>query len=145
LNIKMRLIIHQTTFSDLKTGLTYTLIGTVGFIFIRFNHSLFNIIPPCLFRQMTGIPCPACGATHTGYYLSHFQIVPAFLTNPFFFFIFTGLMLWCVNTLAGLIFKKNLQIILSVKESRIIRFILIISLPLNWFYLFLVNYLIGSK
>ncbi|MBN2410551.1 DUF2752 domain-containing protein [candidate division KSB1 bacterium] len=141
----MRLKIRHTTFSDLKLGFIYLLIGTVGFIFTRFNPNLFETIPPCLFRQITGIPCPACGATHSGYYLSHFQIIPAFLTNPFFFILFVGLIVWGCNTAAGLIFKKKLQLILTVQESKIIRFIIITSFPLNWLYLIIVNYFIGRK
>ncbi len=141
----MRLKIRHTTFSDLKLGFIYLLIGTVGFFFTRLNHNIFDIIPPCLFRQITGIPCPACGATHSGYYLSHLQIIPAFLINPFFFILFVGLIVWGGNTVAGLFFKKKLQIILTVQETKIIRFIIIVSFPLNWLYLIFVNYFIGRK
>jgi len=141
----MRIKIRHTTFSDLKLGFIYLLIGAVGFLFTRFNHNLFDIIPPCLWRQITGIPCPACGATHSAFYLSHLQIIPAFITNPFFFILFAGLIVWGGNTLAGLVFKKNIQFILTVQESRIFRIILIFSFPLNWIYLVFMNYFIGRK
>ena len=141
----MRLKIRHTTFSDLKLGFIYLLIGIVGFLFTRFNQNLFDIIPPCMFHEITGIPCPTCGATHCGYYLSRAQFIPAFVSNPFIFFLFIGLVLWGGNTLAGLVLNKNIKFILTVKESRIIRILLILSLPLNWIYLILLNYFTGRN
>jgi len=141
----MRLKIRHTSFSELKLGFIYLLIGIIGFIFVRLNQNLFDTIPPCMFRQITGIPCPTCGATHSGYYLSHFQFIQAFLANPFIFFLFIGLILWGANTLAGLAFKKNIQILLTIKESKLARIIMISSFPLNWIFLILMNYFTGRK
>jgi hypothetical protein len=43
-------------------------LGMVGYSWIILNHYLFRTEKPtlnvCLFRQVTGIPCPSCGTTH---------------------------------------------------------------------------------
>jgi hypothetical protein len=39
-------------------------------------------MPPCLFRSLTGIPCPACGATHAALALSRLDPIAAWVSNP---------------------------------------------------------------
>lgn len=134
----MRIIIKQTTISTLKTGLAYTLIGAAGFFIARYYANIFKLVPPCMFRHLTGIPCPACGALHSGYYMAHFQFMQALAANPFFFIVYVGLVFLAANTLAGYIFKKNLHFICSEQEYRLLRILIIIALPLNWIYLVIV-------
>jgi len=38
--------------------------------------------PPCLFRAITGLPCPTCGATHAVVALSHLDVAGALVANP---------------------------------------------------------------
>lgn len=37
----------------------------------------------CLFRRLTGLPCPGCGLTRSWVYLMHGDLTHAFLSNPF--------------------------------------------------------------
>ena len=40
-------------------------------------------LPPCAFREMTGLPCPSCGLTTSMAYMAQFQFGRAFFANPF--------------------------------------------------------------
>ena len=37
---------------------------------------------PCIFRQLTGIPCPTCGTTRTALALADLDLAGAFVVNP---------------------------------------------------------------
>ncbi|MBN2190569.1 MAG: DUF2752 domain-containing protein [Candidatus Aureabacteria bacterium] len=45
-------------------------------------------LPPCLFYETTGIPCPFCGATTSFACLAKGRIVEGFKANPFAFLLF---------------------------------------------------------
>jgi hypothetical protein len=38
--------------------------------------------PPCLFRSLTGLPCPTCGTTRAVVALSHLDLTRALALNP---------------------------------------------------------------
>jgi len=50
-------------------------------------------IPPCLFHQMTGQPCPFCGATRSIVYMAHGDIGMALYLYPLGPVIFLGVVL----------------------------------------------------
>jgi Protein of unknown function (DUF2752) len=37
----------------------------------------------CLFKEVTGLPCPSCGTTRSLLLLLHGEVSAAFMTNPF--------------------------------------------------------------
>lgn len=37
----------------------------------------------CIFRRLTGLPCPGCGLTRSWVYLMHGDLSQAFISNPF--------------------------------------------------------------
>lgn len=137
----LKINIVSRSFADLQVGLAYTVIGIIGLALVYFTPQVINYFPPCLFRSWTGIRCPACGATHTGLYLGHLQFVRAFLTNPLFFFLFILLALWSINSIIGLLLKRNLIFILTDREKKLIRRIIIWSIPVNWLYLIVLSLL----
>jgi hypothetical protein len=132
----VRVIIRQRSFVDLQVGLAYTIIGILGVAIARFYPMAINLVPPCLFHYLTGIPCPACGATRAGLSLSHLRFSNAFSSNPFFCCFFIGLALWGINTAIGLVFRKNLSLVLSNKEQAVLRAIIVVLFFSSWIYLF---------
>jgi len=117
--------------------IAYALLGSLGLAIAHYFPEIIGIVPPCLFRYMTGIPCPACGATRSGLYISQFQIAGAFTANPFFFGLFVALLIWGINTFAGLVFKKNLSFTLSMSEQKVLRVVLMGAFFISWVYLIL--------
>lgn len=45
-------------------------------------------LPPCVFLQLTGIPCPSCGLTTSFAHAAHLHWVASFTTQPFGFVAF---------------------------------------------------------
>lgn len=71
------------------------LASLTGYIWI-----IFNIISPngmqtpdlCLFKNVTGIPCPSCGTTHAVLKLVHMDWTGAIMDNPLGYVIGIGLL-----------------------------------------------------
>ncbi len=49
---------------------------------LPFAPAAAPLAPPCLFRSLTGLPCPTCGATHAVVALSHLDFGAALIANP---------------------------------------------------------------
>jgi hypothetical protein len=139
----MKIIIVTRRISELRLGLSLGLLTVLGWYVGYFFKDGFSTLPPCLFRVIVGIPCPACGASRAGIALSHLNIFQGFLSNPLFFIIFTGMALMGGNALVGLVWGKNLSIALSEPEQKWLRIILLLSLPVNWGYL-IVHHLLSQ-
>jgi len=41
-----------------------------------------ELVPPCLFRSMTGLPCPTCGSTRAVLALARLDLAGAVALNP---------------------------------------------------------------
>lgn len=53
-----------------------------------------TLYPPCLFRSITGVPCPGCGLTHAAHLLLHGDWTGAWSANPLALFVVPSLGLW---------------------------------------------------
>jgi hypothetical protein len=136
----MKLLIRSTKFSDLQIGLILLILGMLGMAISLFFPGQVSRMPGCLFRAWTGVPCPSCGATHAGMQLSHAHLFRALRINPFFSLLYIGMALSALNAISGLIFGKNIAIARSERESRLLRNLLVLSVPLNWLYLVAVRF-----
>jgi hypothetical protein len=45
---------------------------------------LTDMVPACVFRTVTGIPCPSCGITRSLVHLAHGDIAGSLILNPLF-------------------------------------------------------------
>jgi len=78
-----------------KLYLFVTLASVVGCLWV-----LFNVISPggahtpdlCIFKNITGIPCPSCGTTHAVLKLMHLDWKGAFYDNPLGYIIAAALL-----------------------------------------------------
>ena len=66
-----------------------------------------NRFSVCLFKTVTGIPCPSCGTTRAVVLLLHGQVLPSILLNPFGLIIAFFLILVPVWIIADLILRKE--------------------------------------
>lgn len=110
------------------------LIGLLGFLVARFVP-IAVIIPfwGCMFRQVTGIPCPGCGLTRVADRFAHFNVVGALKANPLGTVaaaFFAVMMVWSFLHLA---FKVPIpELVLDEKEWRRVRWATL--------FLFVANY-----
>ena len=80
----MRLTLAELKKTDLDHEKIWGAVGAGLFLFIQCLPSWFISQYPCLFKKITGIPCPSCGVTRTLLLLGHGDFASAFTVSPFF-------------------------------------------------------------
>lgn len=93
--------------------------------------------PGCWIRQLTGIPCPTCGATRCAMSLASGDLVGAWWYNPLIFVCYGATLLVNFYAAAVLLFRfPRLRFAyLPSKVKRALGALFIIALALNWIYL----------
>ncbi len=85
----------------------------------------------CILREITGVPCPACGSTRAFFAASHGRIAEAFLLNPLLVAAAAGGGAWLVLRLG---FGRTLTLDLSTRARRALWSAAAVVLALNWAY-----------
>lgn len=62
--------------------LTIIITIIVGYFFLYYSSSSLDGFTFCIFKAVTGLPCPACGSTRATVFLLHYDLYSAFLFNP---------------------------------------------------------------
>jgi len=94
------------------------------------NH--FSI---CIFKNLTGIPCAACGTTRGLKYLVRGYFEQALMMNPLSyltFFVSISLIVWIINDLIKK--QETLFPFISKKVPVVFIIIIIILTGLNWYW-----------
>lgn len=121
----------------------FLLLCLAGYAWIFFNlyHHSSNesLINACMFKNITGIPCPSCGTTRGILLLINFDFIDAFMTNPFSYIVMLLMILIPVWILFDLLFKSNsflktyFYMDLRLKEPKII-IPIFIAIIINWIW-----------
>lgn len=121
-----------------------------GFLLARFAAPFFKLLPACTFRQVTGVPCPSCGATRAGLALAQGDLLVALSNNPLVVIGLSILFGWSVYRVferwSGKIFSNRLsqkvtKILGAYFEStkferrQRLRWLVIGTMAMNWLYL----------
>jgi hypothetical protein len=94
------------------------------------------LVPECVFKGLTGIPCPTCGATRSVVHLSHGDIAAALFMNPLSVLFMIAAVTYFLYCLITLIFGlPRLIITLSDQEKNIMRTGVVMILLAQWVYL----------
>jgi hypothetical protein len=93
--------------------------------------------PRCWVRQLTGLPCPTCGATRCALSLAHGDWIGACRHNPLIFVCYGITLLVDLYAAAVLLFRlprlRLAKLPLAVKRT--LSTMIIIALTANWIYL----------
>ena len=121
---------------ELEFGIIYGGIVLLAILAGRFLPVL-AAAPSCVFRALTGLPCPTCGSTRSIVHLAHGDIVHAFVMNPLTAACaFVGV-IYLFYTVLSLVFDMpRIKFVLTEKEKDGIRIAVVMILLLNWVYLF---------
>jgi hypothetical protein len=91
-------------------------------------------LPPCIFLQLTGIPCPSCGLTTSFAHAAHLNWLASFTTQPF------GFVAFCLTALSipgacYLIYRRIAweQVLYAPASNRVMYLLLALYL-LSWVY-----------
>jgi hypothetical protein len=124
-----------------KLYITILLAAAFGYIWIFLNF--YGIISPsvttCLFKTMTGLPCPSCGATRSALEICHGHFLQGLLLNPIGYIITMMLLIipgWIVKDLISdedtfYNFYQKVELLLKRKLIAIPAVILLLS---NWYW-----------
>jgi len=113
----------------------FVAIGTIAFAGI-WQHQL-ELLPPCLFKHLTGIPCPTCGVTRSVVSLSKLDLYDSFLYNPLSMISIFALILFSPAFITAWLFRKRLEIVLAERDRKFLRISLVLVLMANWAFLIL--------
>jgi hypothetical protein len=93
----------------------------------RMNFAL----PMCLFKRITGLPCPTCGTTRGMMHLLHGDVVGAWLYNPL---VFTVLSIAAAVILVRILWRVEVRVELSRPERVGFWCVLAVAVLANWAY-----------
>lgn len=89
----------------------FLLLASAGYTWLYFNYRQGaeneNHFTPCLFKNITGIPCPSCGITRSLILLSHGDFGGALYLNPLAIVAAIALISFPVWILVDIILKKS--------------------------------------
>jgi hypothetical protein len=98
----------------------------------RLDHLPFTV---CLFKALTGLPCPTCGSTRAAGCLARGDVTGALAMNPLATMAFFGLLLWAVADLVLLTRGRAIDLTVSPRLSRVLRVAAVAALVVNWAFL----------
>lgn len=124
----------------------YVLVSTAcaaGYIwlFLNYQRSVSDSIEPgvCMFKRLTGIPCPSCGSTRSVLSLLKGDFIGALISNPFGLIILSILILAPLWILYDIVLQKDslLQVYNRTEiflRRKWIALPLILLVILNWIW-----------
>lgn len=88
----------------------------------------------CLFKRLTGFPCPTCGFTRGALSFLHGHIIQAWLYNPL---LYSALALFCAVVGVRVIFARVMRVSLTPTERRAAWVLALVLFAANWAYVIL--------
>ncbi len=120
---------------EIEFGIIFGGIVLLAILAARFLPVL-AVAPSCVFRTLTGFPCPACGSTRSLVHLAHGDIVHAFVMNPLTATcMFFAVVYLFYSVLSRVFAVPRVRFVLTDREKDGIRGAAVLILLLNWVYL----------
>jgi hypothetical protein len=111
---------------------TIALMGTFAVGLLHLDHLGF---PVCLFKAMTGWPCPACGTTRALGRLFALDVPGAFAMNPLATIAALVLAPWAIADLVLLTRGRALDADISPRVAAVLRIAVVLAVAVNWAWL----------
>lgn len=91
-------------------------------------------LPPCIFHEVTGLPCLGCGGTRCARQLTQLHFWEALKFHPGFFLVVVTGFFWSIYAAFFWVRRDTLRLRLSadVRGERRLRWIFIGALGLHW-------------
>jgi hypothetical protein len=131
----MRFVLRKRVPGKIEFGIIYGGIALLALFACRFLPVL-AFAPSCVFKGLTGLPCPTCGATRSIVFLARGDITAAFFMNPLVGACAIAAVLFLLYSLFTLIFDvPRIGVALSENEKDLLRALVVLCVLVNWLYL----------
>lgn len=131
----MQVVLNKRAPGQIEFGIIYGGIALLALLAGRFLPVL-ALAPSCVFKELTGVPCPTCASTRSIVYLSHGDIVSAFFMNPLVLAGVLAALVYLFYSLVTFFFAvPRLVVAFSGKEKDRIRALAVLLVLANWLYL----------
>ncbi|MDQ0476651.1 DUF2752 domain-containing protein [Chryseobacterium sp. MDT2-18] len=67
---------------NLQISIYFTFAILLGLLYYFYNPAYYQLFPNCIFKSLTGLSCPGCGAQRATHELLHLNFKNAFAYNP---------------------------------------------------------------
>lgn len=91
-----------------RHALVVTVVGYVGIALMLVKWFGIDILPPCLWKLVSGHNCPGCGLTRATLSLMSLDFEAAFHLNPLIFILLPGAFLYLIKDYRR--FKKDFKV-----------------------------------
>jgi len=109
----------------------FTGLLSVSFISPSFAEGL---MPHCLFRLLTGIPCPGCGMTRTFHMIGHGNFTDAFLMNPAGPAAFMLVVMLWVRSLVLIVSGRRIEVNMNGRTAQLLILSSVLMMVSVWIY-----------
>ncbi len=121
--------------NQIEFGIIYGGIALLVLFAARFMPVL-TFAPSCVFKSLTGVPCPTCGATRSVLHLVQGDFYTSLSMNPLVFLCFVAAIPVFFYSLITLIFGiPRIGVVISDREKNMIRSGTVALVLANWCYL----------
>lgn len=131
----MRLNLKKKSSNQIEFGIIY---GGIALLMLGVSRLLpvLSFAPDCVFKGLTGIPCPTCGSTRSVVHLAHGDILSAFAMNPLTTLCLMAAIVYFISSLMSVAFDlPRINILLADKEKKVMRAGAVMILLAQWAYL----------
>jgi hypothetical protein len=132
----LRILLKERTPGQIEFGIIYGGFALIALVVTRFLPALTTVLPSCVFKGITGIPCPTCGATRAVMHLSRGDIIASLEMNPLVAIaVVSGMMYFIYSALTFLFNMRRITVIFADNEMNPVRLIVALTVAINWGYL----------
>jgi hypothetical protein len=85
----------------------------------------------CMFKRVTGLPCPTCGVTRSAWRLAHGDILAAIRNQPF---MSVAGLLFALITVLRVGFARRIDCEMSPATRRVVLGLVAVAFLVNWWY-----------
>jgi hypothetical protein len=131
----MRIQMEKREPGRIEFGIIYGSIAILCVLAAKYLP-IAHLAPSCVFRGISGIPCPTCGATRSLLSLTKGNFAGALTMNPLVAILVPPAVVLCAYSIITLLFgMRRMTFIFSEREKDGIRIAAVMIVLLNWGYL----------
>ena len=131
----MRIRLKERLPHDIEFGIMYGGIAVLALMALRFTP-VAHMLPGCVFKGLTSIPCTTCGATRSLLLLVNGEWAASLSMNPLVALCAAGACLvFPYSLVARLLYLPRPAVTLSARERVVAQVAAVALVLLNWSYL----------